>query len=85
VTAAAIDRAFTVPTGGILTVLDTADAAADKLSDAQYLASFAPPAVYYARCACGSVFEVRASEVTDEDREAIADWNLAHDYCGGDL
>lgn len=77
--------AETAVRSGVLAVMDAADRLHNKLADAQFLASFAPAPTYYAKCVCGSVMEIRPSdhrtELDDDDREAIRDWEDAHSYC----
>lgn len=70
--------------------LADADAHLDKVSELGYLASFAPPPIYFGQCVCGSVFEIRPSDgrvdLTGDDYESIRDWDDLHSYCqDGDL
>lgn len=67
--------------------LAAADEHLAKVDELGYLASFAPPPRHYAQCVCGSVFEIRTElELTEDDYEAIRDWQDVHLYCeGGDL
>lgn len=62
---------------GVLAVLDAADLAQDKLADAQWVASFAPPITSYRSCVCGRVMEKRGTgwiDVTvDEKAAAVAE------------
>lgn len=63
--AGVLDRAFDSEPAGVLAVLDAADAARDKLSEAQFVASFAPPITSYRSCVCGRVMEKRGNDQID--------------------
>lgn len=60
---------------GALGVLDAAESLHRNLGDAQFVASFAPPLTYHAQCPCGSVFEIRGSQlnVTEQEQAAAAE------------
>ncbi|EIC70409.1 hypothetical protein [Mycobacteroides abscessus] len=65
--------------------LTAADGYVAKVDELGYLASFAPPPIYYGQCVCGSVFEIRPSDgrvdLTGDDCESIRDWDDLHSYC----
>lgn len=69
--------------GNGLAVVDAADDLHAKLSDAQFVASFAPPIVSYRSCVCGCVMEVRSHDgaISDDDRDALRDWDDVHMGC----
>lgn len=73
---ASLAELLAVPAGsGVAAVLNAADAAAARVTAAEFAASFAPPVRTRARCSCGSVFEARDSEitVTEQEKSAAAD------------
>ncbi|WP_104182751.1 hypothetical protein [Mycobacterium avium] len=66
---------------GVSAVLDAADKLHRRIEDLESRLPWPPS--YYAQCVCGSVMEVYG-DVTDEDRDAIRDWDDLHAYCQQD-
>lgn len=63
------------PSTAFFDALDQADKRIDHVEELAYRASGCPAVSMYAKCSCGSVFEIRRAPITldDDDREAVAD------------
>ena len=61
---------------GVLAVLNAADAQLDKLTEAQWVASFAPPITSFRSCVCGATMEKRGTDqitVADDEKAAAVE------------